>query len=274
MSHVGMLSDWVLTKLTGRFVTDPSCGSSSNLFDLRSRAWATESLDVVGVPPEVVPEVLEPGTVMGDVSTAAATETGLAPGTPVVVGGADTQLGLIGLGVVRPGTMTLLGGSFWQLTLVTDQPLIDPMARVRTLCHALPGQWMTEGIGFYCGIVMRWLRDALCEPEKAEAARLGIDPYVVMERAAAEMPAGSNGLLAIFSNVMDAKRWVQASPRCSCFLSLSTRGAAPCTRRAATRRSTTSICTSSRCTRSQVCSVARSTATRTLPSRSGRTTAS
>ena len=149
---------------------------------------------------------------MGEVTTAAATETGLAAGTPVVVGGADTQLGLIGLGVVRPGTMTLLGGSFWQLTLVTDQPLIDPMARVRTLCHALPGQWMTEGIGFYCGIVMRWLRDALCEPEKAEAARLGIDPYVVMERAAAEVPAGSNGLLAIFSNVMDVKRWVQAVP--------------------------------------------------------------
>ena len=71
---------------------------------------------------------------------------------------------------------------------------------------------MTEGIGFYCGIVMRWLRDAFCEPEKAEAARLGIDPYVVMERAAAEVPAGSNGLLAIFSNVMDVKRWVQAAP--------------------------------------------------------------
>ena len=88
MAHVGMLSDWVLTKLTGRFVTDPSCGSSSNLFDLRTRAWAPESLEVVGVPPEVVPEVLEPGTVMGEVTTAAATETGLAAGTPVVVGGA------------------------------------------------------------------------------------------------------------------------------------------------------------------------------------------
>jgi autoinducer 2 (AI-2) kinase len=108
--------------------------------------------------------------------------------------------------------MTLLGGSFWQLTLVTDEPLIDPAARVRTLCHALPGQWMTEGIGFYCGIVMRWLRDAFCDPERAEAARRGIDAYEVMEDVAAAVPAGSNGLLAIFSNVMDVKRWVQAVP--------------------------------------------------------------
>ena len=212
MAHVGMLSDWVLTRLTGRFVTDPSCGSSSNLFDLRSRSWSPESLELIGVSPDIVPEVLEPGTVMGEVTTMAAEQTGLAAGTPVAVGGGDTQLGLIGIGVVQPGTMTLVGGSFWQLTLVTDEPLIDPQARLRTLCHAVPGQWMTEGIGFYCGIVMRWLRDALCDPERAEAERRGVDPYVVMEEAAAQVPAGSNGLLGIFSNVMDAKRWVQAPP--------------------------------------------------------------
>jgi autoinducer-2 kinase len=212
MAHVGMLSDWVLTRLTGRFVTDPSCGSSSDLFDLRTRDWSPRSLELIGVAPEVMPEVLEPGTVMGEVSAAAAAQTGLAAGTPVVVGGADTQLGLIGLGVTRPGTMTLMGGTFWQLTLVTDEPLIDPQARVRTLCHALPGQWMTEGIGFYCGMAMRWLRDAICEPERAEAARRGVDAYAVMEEAAATLPPGANGLLALFSNVMDVKRWVQAPP--------------------------------------------------------------
>jgi autoinducer 2 (AI-2) kinase len=212
IAHVGMLSDWVLTRLTGRFVTDPSCGSSSNLFDLRTRSWSPESLELIGVSPEIMPEVLEPGTVMGEVTASAAGQTGLSPGTAVVVGGADTQLGLVGIGAVQPGSMTLVGGSFWQLTLVTDEPLIDPEARVRTLCHALSSQWMTEGIGFYCGIVMRWLRDAMCDPERAEAARRGVDPYELMEAAAADVPPGSNGLLGIFSNAMDIKRWVQAPP--------------------------------------------------------------
>ncbi len=211
-AHVGMLSDWVLYRLTGRFVTDPTSGSSSDLFDLRARSWSPSSLGLIDLSPTIVPDILEPGSVVGLLTQRAAEETGLAAGTPVVVGGADTQLGLVGIGVVHPDRITLVGGSFWQLTVVTDEPLIDPQARVRTLCHAVPGQWMTEGIGFWCGIAMRWFRDAFCEPEVAEATRRGIDPYAVMEEAAAAMPPGSNGVTAIFANVMNAKRWVQASP--------------------------------------------------------------
>ncbi len=212
IAHMGMLSDWVLYRLTGRFVTDPSAGSSSNLFDLAERTWSADVLHWLGLPASIMPEVLEPGSVVGGVSSAAADDTGLAAGTPVIVGGADTQLGLVGLGMGSPGRLALLGGSFWQLTIVTDRPLIDPEARLRTLCHAVPGQWMTEGIGFYCGIAMRWFRDAFCDAEQTEAARRGIDPYTVMEELAATTPAGANGLVAIFSNVMNAKRWVQASP--------------------------------------------------------------
>jgi autoinducer-2 kinase len=212
IAHIGMLSDWVLYRLAGRFVTDPSAGSSSNLFDLRTRSWSSASLDLIGLSTDLVPDVLEPGTVVGPLTSRAAEETGLAAGTPVVVGGADTQLGLVGIGVVVPDRLTLVGGSFWQLTVVTDRPLIDPQARVRTLCHSVPGLWMTEGIGFYCGIAMRWFRDAFCEVERAEAVRRGVDTYVVMEEAAAAVPPGSEGITAIFSNVMDAKRWVQASP--------------------------------------------------------------
>lgn len=211
-AHLTLLSDWVLYRLTGRFVTDPSCGSSSNMFDLAARTWSPEIVAWSGIPESAFPEVVEPGTRIGEVTEAAAAATGLAAGTPVVAGGADTQLGLVGIGVTRPGRVTIVGGSFWQTTVTTDRPLIDPRARVRTLCHAVPGQWMTEGIGFYHGIVMRWFRDAFCDPEVAEARRRGVDPYVVMEELAAGVPAGSNGLLGIFSNVMDAKRWVHASP--------------------------------------------------------------
>jgi len=212
IAHVGMLGDWILTKLTGEFVTDPSLGSSSGMFELADRDWSERVLELCGLDRSVFPPVVEPGTVVGGVTAAAAEATGLRPGMPVVAGGADTQLGLLGIGVTQPDRFTVVGGSFWQSTVVLDSPLIDPAARLRTLCHTVPGRWMIEGIGFYCGIVMRWFRDAFCELEQARAAREGVDVYELLEGTAAQLPPGANGVFGIFSNLMQANRWVHASP--------------------------------------------------------------
>jgi autoinducer-2 kinase len=212
IARIGMLGDWILTKLTGEFVTDPSLGSSSGMFDLARRDWSDRILELCGLERSVVPTVVDPGTVIGHVTATAARETGLPEGTPVVAGGADTQLALLGIGVTEPGRFTVVGGSFWQHTLVLDEPLIDPQARLRTLCHTVPGRWMMEGIGFYCGIVMRWFRDAFCELEQAQALRDDVDVYELLERKAEQVPPGSNGVFGIFSNVMQANRWVHAAP--------------------------------------------------------------
>ncbi len=211
VSGLGMISDWIAYRLSGVAVTEPSCGSSSGMFRLPARAWSEEIARISGISPAVLPEVADPGTVVGAVTPAAAEQTGLRAGTPVVAGGADTQLGLAGAGV-RKDEFAVLAGTFWQNTVLVDKPLIDPQIRLRTLCHVSPGEWMLEGIGFYCGMAMRWYRDAFCQAEAAAAGGRGVDPYVVMEEAAAQVPPGSNGVIAILSNLMNARRWVHASP--------------------------------------------------------------
>ena len=212
VAHMNMLGDWIAYRLSGEFFTDPSMGSSSGMFELSERGWSDEVIAICGLDRSVFPKVLEPGTVAGAVTAAAAEETGLKAGTPVVVGGADTQLGLVGIGVVDPGSFTVIGGTFWQQTIGLPEAMIDPKARLRTLCHALPGQWMMEGIGFYCGLSMRWFRDAFCDLEKTEAERTGVDAYTLMERFAQDVPPGSNDVIAVLSNLMVASRWIHASP--------------------------------------------------------------
>ena len=49
-SHMTMISDWVLYKLSGKFVTDPTCGSSSGIFDLRKRVWSDEAIEMCELP--------------------------------------------------------------------------------------------------------------------------------------------------------------------------------------------------------------------------------
>lgn len=209
--HLGMLSDWALYRLSGHLVTDPSAGSSSGMFNLAERQWSEDIPGWGGIDVEVLPEVVDSGTVIGAVTRLAAQQTGLSEGTPVVVGGADTQMALAGMGG-DAHRLTVIGGSFWQTTWTADRPVIDSEARLRTLCHSVPNQWMIEGVGFYCGIAMRWYRDGFCHREKSEAATKNIDPYSIMEEAAAHVSAGSDGVIAIFGNTMDAKHWVQASP--------------------------------------------------------------
>ena len=212
IAHVTMLGDWILQRLSGEFVTDPSLGSSSGMFELAQRDWSGRILEICGLDREVFPAVVDPGSVIGTVTPSAAADTGLRAGTPVVCGGADTQLALAGLGFGDPGQVTIVGGTFWQHTVVLDTPLVDPKGRLRTLCHTVPDRWMMEGIGFYCGMVMRWFRDAFCESELEQARREGVDVFTVLERKAATRPPGSNGVFGIFSNLMQADRWIHASP--------------------------------------------------------------
>jgi autoinducer 2 (AI-2) kinase len=210
-ASLGMLSDWIVYRLTGQHVTEPSCGSSSGMFTLAGRRWSESIPAMCGLPAAALPPVADPGTVVGEVTAAAAALTGLRAGTPVAAGGGDTQLGLLGAGAERD-EYTVVAGTFWQNTVLLDHPLVDPEIRLRTLCHVVPGEWMLEGIGFYCGMSMRWFRDAFCDAEVALARARGVDPYVVMEETAAAAPAGSGGVIAILSNVMNAKRWAHASP--------------------------------------------------------------
>src|SRR6202042_2420102 len=80
-ASLGMLSDWIVYRLTGQHVTEPSCGSSSGMFTLASRRWSQSIPALCGLPAAVLPPVVDPGTVVGEVTPAAAELTGLRAGT-------------------------------------------------------------------------------------------------------------------------------------------------------------------------------------------------
>ncbi|MBL7210766.1 MAG: autoinducer-2 kinase [Desulfobacteraceae bacterium] len=210
--HMNMLSDWVLFKLSGRFVTDPSVGSSSGMFNLRKRNWSDEIIDMCELPKGIYPEVFESGTPIGEVTKEAAALTGFREGTPVIAGGADTQLALLGVGDITPDVWSIVAGTFWLTTVVWDEPLIDPKCRPRTLCHAVPGQWMTEGVGFLIGQQARWFRDGFCQEEIQRAEKENVDPYFLMEKLAEPVPPGANGIIGLFSDYHNSKFWKHAAP--------------------------------------------------------------
>jgi autoinducer 2 (AI-2) kinase len=202
-TRLSMIADWMVFRLTGTLATGASIGSTSGLFDLGRRAWSPELLIRCGLEPALFPGVVEAGTVVGQVSGGAVSQTGLAPGTPVVAGGLDTALGLAGPQPALPGRLTVTGGSFWKQTVVAPAPAVEPAGRLRTICHVRPGQWLVEGIGFYAGSALRWLRDRAAGGRPA-----GRPPgYAELEELAAAVPPGAGGLTA---GLVPADAWTWA----------------------------------------------------------------
>lgn len=211
IDRISMLSDWVLARLSGVIASDPSNAGTTGLYSLAKRDWLPEAMTKAGMRDDIFPESVEPGTVIGRVTEKAADETGLAPGTPVVMGGGDCQSGAAAIGVVNEGDCAVLGGTFWQQVVNVGLDVSDPSMDLRINPHVVTGLNQAEAISFFVGIVMRWFRDSFGAEEVA-AAGPGGDAYRLLEEKAANVPVGAHGIIPVFSDVMHYGNWYHAAP--------------------------------------------------------------
>ncbi len=203
---VGMINDWILYRLSDSLRVEPSNGSTTGIFNLKTRRWDTSIAERCDLRSDIFPATAECGDVIGAVSKQGAADSGLAEGTPLVAGGGDCQLATIGLGVAGAGQAAVIGGSFWQYEYNTAECLVSPACDVRVNCHAIPGLWQYEALAFNPGLVVRWYRDAFC----AEEARRG--GYAALDAEAAKIPPGSGGMVCAFSDEMRYINWRHAAP--------------------------------------------------------------
>jgi sugar (pentulose or hexulose) kinase len=184
-----LLNDWLLYRLSGEHGTEPSNGNETLLFDLKKRQWAWDVIDELGFPRHFFPPVLESGRQLGAVSEAAAGQTGLLPGTPVVMGGGDTQAALLGTGAITPGDVGVVLGTYGPQQLVLDRPVIAEPEYAWSGCHVVPDRWVLESTSMETGQAFRWVRDIFY-------AAGGQNVYAEMSADAAASPPGARGVLA------------------------------------------------------------------------------
>ncbi len=187
--------DAVVARLTGAFVTEPSDGSGMNLYDLEQGKWSEQIIEAAQLDPGQLPDLCQSTDVVGNILSAVADEVGVAPGTPVVIGGGDGMCAATGAGVVREGTAyNYIGSSSW-IALATSNPVYDPSYRTFNWAHMVPGMFSPCGTMQAAGGSYQWTRDQLCSPEIQAAQSLGISAYELMNFQAEKSPVGANGLL-------------------------------------------------------------------------------
>lgn len=187
--------DYIVLRLTGKFYTEYSDGNSMGCFDLNRLKWSEKLISYAGIDGDKLPE-LKPSTfVAGGVTEEAAVLTGLAPGTPVVLGGGDGVTANVGTGSVHPGkTYSCMGTSAW-ITTTTEKPVYDDEMRTVTWAHVIPGLYAPNGTMQTAGGAYSWLKNTICRMEAYDAKVNGKSPYDYMNEEIAQAPVGSNGVI-------------------------------------------------------------------------------
>ena len=202
IAHILLPKDYVRLRLTGERAMDVADASGTLLFDVARRRWSAEMAAALDLPSAWLPPVLESPAVSG----------GTPAGVPVAAGAGDQAAGALGVGVDRPGPLSVVLGTSGVVFAALPSFASDSQGRVHAFCHAVPGGWHAMGVMLSAAGSLRWFRDALARSEEYEG----------LTREAAAWAPGAEGLT--FLPYLAGERTPHADPRArGAFVGLSQR---------------------------------------------------
>ncbi|WP_222854318.1 FGGY-family carbohydrate kinase [Fodinicola acaciae] len=137
-------ADHVAARLVGHPVATDTGHALKTGADLIERRWPTDVLDALGLDPAILPDLVLPGTPLGQLTAKAAERTGLRAGMPVLAGITDSCAAQIGAGALRPGSWNSVLGTTLAIKGVSTTLLKDPDGSVYSHLHP-DGGWLPGG---------------------------------------------------------------------------------------------------------------------------------
>jgi len=168
-----LLEDYILYKLTGKFVTEKTLQSSTIYFDIKNGTYWKEMLDFIGVSEAMLPELYESGKYIGEYKD-----------IKVISGAMDQVAGAIGAGVVKPGIVSEMTGTTMVIFLPSETiPEYNPESIVP--CHYnYDGRYCLLSWSPTAGMALKWLKNTFFEDMS----------FKDLDDLAENVPAGSDGV--------------------------------------------------------------------------------
>lgn len=192
-----LLEDFIIQRLTGRFVTEKSLLCTTGYYDIMADTMWDEMLTTMNLSADKLPEALECGTIIGTVLPEVAAELGLNPAAVVITAAMDQTAAAVGAGNLIPGIVTETTGTAMCIGATADHPDMHHPARITVYRHIYPGKYLLLPVCMTAGMVFKWFKDAFCQEEARQAEAEGISVYDLLGNQAAQVPAGANGLTLI-----------------------------------------------------------------------------
>ncbi len=192
-----LLSGYLTYRLTGEFTDSVGCQVGYIPFDYKRLSWASDSdwkWRAMPVDPEMLPRLIPPGGKLGLISAAAARQTGIPEGLPVVAAAADKACEVIGSGSLEPSTGCISYGTTATFN-VTHRRYVEPIALLPPYPAAIPGHYSLEVQIFRGFWMVNWFKNEFGHPEKEKAEHLGVDAEALFDQLIEDVPAGCMGLM-------------------------------------------------------------------------------
>ncbi len=192
-----LLSGYLTYKLTGKFVDSIASQVGYIPFDYKKQKWASKydwKWKLVPITLEQLPDLIEPGKIMGTITKQTAQETGIPEGLPVVAAGADKACETLGCGVVDDSSIHLSFGTTATVNVITPKykeaiPLIPPYPSV------IPKHYTME-IQIFRGFwLITWFKNQFANSEEMEAKQRDCSVEEILEQRIQQIPPGSLGLI-------------------------------------------------------------------------------
>ena len=189
------IKEYITYRLTGHYLVDWSIASATGLFNIQSKQWEPACLDLLGISPGNLSELVSPRTVLTKLDADICARVGIPQGTPLVIGGGDGPLASLGVGAVAGDVLAINIGSSAAARAVVRTPIIDPNGRLWTYLLD-EGLWVLGGMVSSGGIVFEWfLNNFFSKNEQANTQPE--DLYALVDRLAAQISPGAEDLLFI-----------------------------------------------------------------------------
>ncbi|MCE7065579.1 gluconokinase [Dyadobacter sp. CY326] len=175
------IKEYIIYRLTGKFVVDYSIASATGMFNIRELKWDAYTLKKLGLKPEKLSEAVSPYHIE---SLPDGNAIGLPAGTKLIMGASDGCLANLGSGAIHTGSMAVTIGTSAAVRISFNKPYSDPM--MQTFCYVLDQEtYVIGGPSNNGAVIFEWLMNTFFANEEYDA---------VFEEASKVNP-GANGLL-------------------------------------------------------------------------------
>lgn len=172
--RIFLLEDWILYRLSGEFVTEPTIQSSTIYFDVTRKTWWDEMLAFIGITADQLPRIENSAVKVGEYD-----------GIAVVSGALDQIAGTIGVGVTDESRISEMTGTIMAICVMSDTlPPFNPDSIVPCHLHAVDGKYCLLLWSSTAGMALKWFREQFA-PDLS---------FAELDELAAKVTAGCDGL--------------------------------------------------------------------------------